>query len=232
MKKEDLIGVKFGRLTVIAPAPDVCSAGGYKKTAWLCRCECGRERVVRAAYLKRGEVMHCGKCGRPVERFEIYKPCRWCEHSTMQRGKWQCARGRNTDSAFDGCPEYCCSEKDKINGVKNRSSKCIICGKPAYGHGAETPIYCKEHRAYANRDEEVLDNMPYELLFSLIESIFEKARMDYIYNTDGYRRDAERFLKSEWAQTLSGCGYSVEKCFEALDTEMINELQGLNGDTK
>ena len=42
-KKLDLTGQRFGMLTVIAPAENIGS-----KTAWLCRCGCGRETVVKS----------------------------------------------------------------------------------------------------------------------------------------------------------------------------------------
>lgn len=51
----DLAGQRFGRLTALAPAKNV---GG--RTAWLCRCDCGRERVVRTAQLRSGHTASCG----------------------------------------------------------------------------------------------------------------------------------------------------------------------------
>lgn len=59
-KKLELTGQRFGKLTVIAPAEN---AGG--QTAWLCRCLCGRERVVKTCRLRSGCVTDCGckPCG-------------------------------------------------------------------------------------------------------------------------------------------------------------------------
>ena len=56
MKNE--IGNVYGKLTVIARAerPDGRPAGAY----WLCQCECGNEKVVRGADLRRGGVNSCG----------------------------------------------------------------------------------------------------------------------------------------------------------------------------
>jgi len=51
----DLTGQAFGRWTVIGRAE---KKGG--KTAWLCRCECGTERVVIDNGLKRGKSKSCG----------------------------------------------------------------------------------------------------------------------------------------------------------------------------
>jgi len=54
-KKLDLTGQKFGMLTVISPAENISG-----RTAWLCRCDCGRERVVKTANLRNGCTKNCG----------------------------------------------------------------------------------------------------------------------------------------------------------------------------
>lgn len=55
MKKVDLVGKVFGRLTVVEKAGNL----GIK-TAWLCRCECGTTKVVRTYHLIRNAVVSCG----------------------------------------------------------------------------------------------------------------------------------------------------------------------------
>ena len=56
-EKPELTGLRFGKLTVIAPAEEA--------DAWLCRCLCGRERVVKTCRLRSGCVTDCGckPCG-------------------------------------------------------------------------------------------------------------------------------------------------------------------------
>lgn len=56
MKKLDLTGQCFGRLTVLRPAENI---GG--KTAWVCRCDCGRETVVKTHHLRCGHTKSCGE---------------------------------------------------------------------------------------------------------------------------------------------------------------------------
>lgn len=59
MKAENLIGKKFGRWTVIDYAPpDIYS--GKRHLRWLCRCDCGTVRSVKAQSLKRGASKSCG----------------------------------------------------------------------------------------------------------------------------------------------------------------------------
>lgn len=53
-KNTEMIGVCFGRLTVIAKVPN---AG---RSRFLCKCSCGNEKTVRMDHLKRGIVLSCG----------------------------------------------------------------------------------------------------------------------------------------------------------------------------
>ena len=55
MKALELAGKRFGRLTVISREEN---AG--KHVRWLCRCECGKERIVHAGNLRRGRTLSCG----------------------------------------------------------------------------------------------------------------------------------------------------------------------------
>lgn len=58
-KKLDLTGQRFEKLTVLAPAENV---GG--RTAWLCRCDCGRELAITTRQLRAGRWSSCG-CDNP-----------------------------------------------------------------------------------------------------------------------------------------------------------------------
>lgn len=57
---EQLFGQRFGRLTVKEQADPFISQNGEKKARWLCICDCGKETIVRADYLKQGRTMSCG----------------------------------------------------------------------------------------------------------------------------------------------------------------------------
>ena len=58
-KANDLTGKKFGLLTVIKVSGRVKWEGGSRRL-WLCKCECGKEHVVRANDLKGGKIRSCG----------------------------------------------------------------------------------------------------------------------------------------------------------------------------
>ena len=58
MKAHNLIGMKFGKLTVISRAENTKSG----KTRWICRCDCGRfkEKPVASYALMSGGTTSCG----------------------------------------------------------------------------------------------------------------------------------------------------------------------------
>ena len=57
--KTDLNGKRFGRLVVVAPSESV----RYKSSVharWLCKCDCGNEKVISAQVLVNGNTKSCG----------------------------------------------------------------------------------------------------------------------------------------------------------------------------
>ena len=57
-KKLDLAGQRFGNLTVLRPAENI-----GVKTAWVCRCDCGREIIAKTYHLRDGHTKSCGCTG-------------------------------------------------------------------------------------------------------------------------------------------------------------------------
>ena len=57
---------KYGMLTIIEKVPDIVLPCGQKNKAFLCRCDCGREKVIRKLHLFRGRIKSCGCLGKDV----------------------------------------------------------------------------------------------------------------------------------------------------------------------
>lgn len=57
---DDLAGQKFGRLSVVSKAKMSKKSTNGLVTGWLCRCDCGKEKVYSAKDLKSGKVLSCG----------------------------------------------------------------------------------------------------------------------------------------------------------------------------
>jgi hypothetical protein len=59
----DLVGIPFGRLTVVR-------ADGKRngEAAWLCECQCGTTITVRSWHLRSGHTQSCGCLGRELRK--------------------------------------------------------------------------------------------------------------------------------------------------------------------
>lgn len=57
---KDLVGMKFGKLTVLSRAEDYCFKGGAKARQYLCACECGIKTTVLGSNLTSGNTKSCG----------------------------------------------------------------------------------------------------------------------------------------------------------------------------
>ncbi len=53
---KDLTGNKYGRLTVVG----LSDKKSGRKSFWVCKCDCGNEKLVRSDSLKSGDVKSCG----------------------------------------------------------------------------------------------------------------------------------------------------------------------------
>ena len=66
----DLTGQRFGRWTVVARAGTDATG---KNSAWLCRCDCGNEKIVSKVSLKNGSSKSCGCYNSEVAKQSIKK---------------------------------------------------------------------------------------------------------------------------------------------------------------
>ena len=62
MKRASLLGLRFGRLTVISKAASIWDGNKIKRFwgAWNCQCDCGTTIVAKTAHLTKGQVQSCG----------------------------------------------------------------------------------------------------------------------------------------------------------------------------
>ena len=60
-KKLNLVGQKFGRLTVLEKVADkIDLKSGKHKSQFLCQCDCGNQKVVLGSALTQGTIRSCG----------------------------------------------------------------------------------------------------------------------------------------------------------------------------
>lgn len=65
-KRLDLVGQRFGRLTVISLNEEVSKQ--KKNTYWNCKCDCGNEKVVLGKRLRGGTTTSCGCYHREISK--------------------------------------------------------------------------------------------------------------------------------------------------------------------
>lgn len=71
IRKQDMVGLRFGSLLVIEQAPKQNQRAG---TLWRCRCDCGKETIVSTGSLNSGSYNSCG-CLRTERMKNFGKDC-------------------------------------------------------------------------------------------------------------------------------------------------------------
>ena len=85
----DLINKRFGKLVVISKHPS------KRRSMWLCKCDCGKEKIIRGTSLKAGVTNSCGclskRTGQNHPQFTGYKEISGRKWIEIKR----CGRVRN-----------------------------------------------------------------------------------------------------------------------------------------
>lgn len=68
-KKIDLLGQRFGKLTITFAAPSICvGKSKHMETRWNAICDCGKEINVATGHLRKGSIRSCG-----CIKYDIFK---------------------------------------------------------------------------------------------------------------------------------------------------------------
>lgn len=88
----DLIGKRFGRLTVLerAAAPENSGGSSY----WHCYCDCGVSRIVRGASMRIGETVSCGCHARDQSRKRVKHGAACGKKLTPEYYSWMAMKNR------------------------------------------------------------------------------------------------------------------------------------------
>lgn len=76
MKRIDLTGQRFGRLTVIR-----YDHSEHDGAHWLCKCDCGKEKVAAGYSLRSGNTKSCGCLNSDASRAKLEKAGKKAEKS-------------------------------------------------------------------------------------------------------------------------------------------------------
>ena len=99
MKREDLTGQKFGRLTVLTLCDVV-----HGKARWNCSCDCGGSTIAFGANLKRGNTLGCGcvRRERTGDANRRHGQTKTPEHHVWQNMRQRCTNQRNKAYGYYG----------------------------------------------------------------------------------------------------------------------------------
>lgn len=145
MKRLELVGKKFGRLTVTDYA-----GNKYGKPAWLCKCDCGTEKVIGGHVLRKGMVVSCGcyrknhlsklkikdLLGKKFGRLEVVG---LCENKNGRGTYWlcKCECGKekiiHSHSLVTGASRSCgCLQKEIVSKMFSNRTDVQGCNNPNY----------------------------------------------------------------------------------------------------
>jgi hypothetical protein len=168
--------MKFGMLTVIKETDERL----YSCTAWICKCDCGNEKLISTGYLTSGHAISCG-CYRKNCQFKdnsgfIYVS-RFYKKNAHDRGLIWELTDEQTDQLLQGNCFYCGKppsrtssnvRKDYIwNGIDRvdnsrgyRPENCVTCCKSCNskksGFTIDKMIQCLEFLGYEIKEPNVI----------------------------------------------------------------------------
>lgn len=96
--KTDMIGKKYGRLTVL----EECDKRGKSRCAFYkCRCECGNITYVDGSALRKGNTKSCG-CSRKKNHFQTHGKSKTRLYRIWQGMKTRCYNKKSSDFQYYG----------------------------------------------------------------------------------------------------------------------------------
>jgi len=123
----NLIGKRFGRLIVIKRSYPNGNAG---EPRWLCKCECGKETIVRGVCLRKGEIRSCGCLRKELSRNRRILPLGlasmrlamdgYKRNAKMRRIKWNLTEEQFAEITQKDC--YYCGAKPNNKRYQPRNN--------------------------------------------------------------------------------------------------------------
>lgn len=99
MKAVNIVGKRFGRLVVVGRG----GISSDRKATWLCRCDCGGERVVIGRLLRSGATRSCGCLSVEASRD---RATRHGGAGTTEYNIWRTMRARCQNPRSKSFPHY------------------------------------------------------------------------------------------------------------------------------
>lgn len=158
--KEDLSKRQFGLLTVIEQAEDYVTPSGQHQAMWLCKCECGNIKAIRAATLKNGTSSSCGCIQKGIVK-QLGKTHK--KNNTYDlSGEYGIGYTSNTNQPFyfdledyDKIKDYCWSEDNNGYIVTEKNKRRILLHILIMNTETGVDVDHIHHKRYDNRKSEL-----------------------------------------------------------------------------
>lgn len=195
--KLNLINERFGRLVVIAPAEN-----RNNKTQWLCKCDCGNEKIATTNSLRNGRIQSCGCLRTETARKnglkqledltgQVFGQLTVLEYAGSERNRssWKC--------------ECSCGNIVVVNQMELKHGDTLSCGclRNSFGEQQIEKIL-KEYKLSYQKEFTFSDlvsenNIPLRFDFA----IFENDKLAYLIEYDGEQHFLNKTDKI-WADNL------------------------------
>ena len=120
MSREDITGERFGLLTAVkriyAPKDKYSS---YMGSYWLCKCDCGNEKVVKRQCLQRGYTQSCGCLRRKKHKKGVGKISNEAIVIERAHGDGYIATVKGERRYFENCVDAYVWAESVLNGKKD-----------------------------------------------------------------------------------------------------------------
>ena len=185
-KKLDLSNQRFGKLIAIKPAPNKESG----RTAWFCKCDCGKETIVGTKELRNGETQSCGCLRDELLTIDLIGQ-RFGKLVVIARAKNE----TNYGGAFWEC-QCDCGNIIITSGKRLRSGHTQSCGcLVSKGEALIASILEENHISYSQqftfKDCLTENNFPCKFDFAIFD---KKNKLKYLLEYDGI----QHFEDSNW----------------------------------
>lgn len=117
----DITGRRFGRLVVISRHGEIKTRGN-RQLVWLCKCDCGKEIIVRGISLRRGLTQSCGCLQKECVGKLKFKHGLWGSpfYHAWYGMKQRCLNPNSVSFKYYGCHGITvCNEWLNFSGFKN-----------------------------------------------------------------------------------------------------------------